>query len=236
MTKKYKDKLCVYCGLRPSTGGDHVFAREFFLVAHRDSLPQVPCCDQCNGEKSALEHYLTTVLPFGGRHASAATNLQMMVPKRLERNARLLGRLREGYDGTRIPLEKGQVEKLFVFITKGLLWYHWQVILGAGDCVAATVFRSEGVASLDHILSRLTPRNRVDVNLGDGTFVYEGRQTIDSPGSSLWRFAIYGGLCFGERSRDSEGKHSLIFAATGPRALMPRFWASVFGEELQPAS
>ena len=106
----------------------------------------------------------------------------------------------------------------------------------AEDCVAATVIQNAGAALLDRIFSGLKPRNRVSVNLGDGTFIYEGVQTLDSPQSNLWRFQTYGGLCFAEDSRDRNGKHALIFAATGPRALMPRFCASVFGEELQPAA
>jgi hypothetical protein len=54
---------------------------EFFLVKHRDGLPQAPACNACNGEKSALEHYLTTNLPFRGRHRDPVVNLQTMVPK-----------------------------------------------------------------------------------------------------------------------------------------------------------
>lgn len=43
MSKKYKGKLCVYCGERPSTKtGDHVFAREFFLESERDNPIKVP--------------------------------------------------------------------------------------------------------------------------------------------------------------------------------------------------
>jgi hypothetical protein len=41
MSKKYKGKVCVYCGKQSSTAGDHVFSREFFLVKHRDGLPRV---------------------------------------------------------------------------------------------------------------------------------------------------------------------------------------------------
>lgn len=235
VSKKYKGKLCVYCAKRPSTTADHVFAREFFLVNHRNGLPQVPACNVCNGEKSELEHYLTAVLPFGGRHRDASVNLQTMVPKRLQRNAKLRTRLAEAYTGEKIPLESGRIERLFVFITKGLLWHHWQSILGADDCAAATVLQTAGAVGLDHVLSRLKPRDRVRDNLGDGTFIYEGLQTIDSPQSTLWRFSIYGGLCFADDSRDPNEKASLIFAATGPRALMPPFWARVFGEEPQSA-
>jgi hypothetical protein len=236
MSKKYKGRLCVYCGDTLSTTGDHVFAREFFLVKHRDNLPQVPACAKCNGEKSELEHYLTAVLPFGARHSDAAITLQTMVPKRLERNARLRAGLAEGFTGDKLPLQAGQVEKLFVFIAKGLLWHHWKANLGKEDCVASTVFQEAGVSPLTYTLSRLKPRARVSVNLGDGTFIYEGLQTVDSPQCSLWRFLVYGGLYFCDEAKDPNEKASLIFAVTGPRSLLPNFWATVFGEKIEVAS
>jgi hypothetical protein len=158
-----------------------------------------------------------------------------MVPKRLERNLKLRDSLRAGYDGDKIPLEPSRVEPLFVFIAKGLLWHHWEIVLAANDCAAATVVHADGTDLLSYIFSRMNPRNRVDMNLGDGTLIYEGIQATDCAQFSLWRFLIYGGLCFAEESRDPHGKHSLIFAVTGPGALLPRFWASVFKEELQPA-
>src|ERR1700722_9395653 len=90
MSKKFKKKTCVYCcGKGISTTGDHVFAREFFLKSRRATLPQVPACAPCNKEKSELEHYLTAVLPFGGRHDDASINLETMVPPRLAKNAKL---------------------------------------------------------------------------------------------------------------------------------------------------
>jgi 5-methylcytosine-specific restriction endonuclease McrA len=75
MSKKFKGKTCAYCGEREAITGDHVFAREFFLPSDRADLPQAPICGECNNEKSKLEHYLTTVLPFGGRHPASAENL-----------------------------------------------------------------------------------------------------------------------------------------------------------------
>lgn len=66
MSKKYKGKLCAYCGRADADTADHVFAKEFFLPPHRDNLPKVPTCSRCNGHKSKLEHYAVAVLPFGG--------------------------------------------------------------------------------------------------------------------------------------------------------------------------
>lgn len=208
-----------------------MFAREFFLEKHRSGLPKVPACDACNREKSELEHYLTTILPFGGLHPDARANLKSMVPKRLKKNVKLHASLAESYTGDRIPLESGRIERLLVLIVKGLLWHHWGAILGADDCAAATVLRAAGAAQLDYVLSKLNPRDRVFRNLGESTFIYEGFQTVDSPKSTLWRFLVYGGLCFAENSRNPGEKASLILAVTGPRALLRDFWESVFGEK-----
>jgi hypothetical protein len=97
MSKRFKGKTCVYCGAAPSTTtGDHVFAREFFINVRRGNLPKVPACEACNHEKSKLEHYLTAVLPFGGRHTDSAQNLSTLVEPRLAKNAKLHSALSVG--------------------------------------------------------------------------------------------------------------------------------------------
>lgn len=95
VSKKFKNKTCIYCANATSETADHVFAREFFLLNQRDGLPKVPSCQQCNKEKSDLEHYLTALLPFGGRHENAKDNLKKMVPKRLKKNKKLHRELSE---------------------------------------------------------------------------------------------------------------------------------------------
>src|SRR5881394_1954463 len=90
MTKRFRGETCVYCAReQAATTGDHVFARQFFLSDDRVDLPKVASCERCNNDKSKLEHYLTTVLPFGGRLATASRILNEMVPGRLAKNARL---------------------------------------------------------------------------------------------------------------------------------------------------
>jgi hypothetical protein len=49
-------------------------------------------------EKSELEHDLTVVLPFGGRHPDAVANVSAMVPGRLRKNARLHKELAAGFE------------------------------------------------------------------------------------------------------------------------------------------
>jgi hypothetical protein len=60
----------------------------------------VPACRPCNTAKADLEHYLATVLPFGGRHADAAANLQDLVPQRLAKNLALKRKLATGMSQT----------------------------------------------------------------------------------------------------------------------------------------
>ena len=84
MSKIFKGKRCVYCGVRQATMADHVLARQFVPVEKRADLPKVPECAQCNNEKSLLEHYLTVMLPFGAQHVDAQSNLATMVPPKLE--------------------------------------------------------------------------------------------------------------------------------------------------------
>src|SRR5262245_43820090 len=96
MSKKFKGSVCVYCASKAAESRDHIFAREFFLKSDRKDLPQAPACKACNKAKSDLEHYLTTVLPFGARHDSATENLEIMVPGRLANNLRLTRQLQAG--------------------------------------------------------------------------------------------------------------------------------------------
>jgi hypothetical protein len=220
MSKMYYGKLCVYYGEKLSTTGDHVFGRCFFLVDQRGNLPQVPACADCNGEKSSLEHYLSAVLPFGGRHRDAAENLRTMVPKRLAKNAKLNASLVQGFTGEKLPLRQGQIEKLSEFIVKGLLWHHWQVILGSDDGVVATVYRDAGFAPLRETLSKLAIRDSVQADLGEGTFVYEGIQAREYPQFSVWRLALYGGMYFSD-SRLPDEKPCFILARTGRRERLP---------------
>src|SRR5262249_11320440 len=94
---KFRDKTCVYCTTRPATTEDHVVARAFFLAERRGNLPAVPACQPCNNAKSRLEHSLATVLPFAGRHADAAANLQQeVVQRRLAENQALHRKLAAG--------------------------------------------------------------------------------------------------------------------------------------------
>jgi len=205
-SKKFSRQLCVYCQERQSTTtGDHIFARQFFLETARKDLPKAPCCDECGGLKSKDEHYLTAVLPFGGRHADARENLTGMVPKRLARNEQLRRELSDGLDvsdgrATVIPLDTNRVQRLFERVTVGLLWHTWGVYLPSTHAVQSALLTPTGDAFFDRLFE-MNAANRVSVNLGSGTFEYAGAQGTDDSALSIWRYRVYGGLQMtGDRS------------------------------------
>jgi hypothetical protein len=164
MGKKYKGKPCVYCGNSVARAADHVFARDFFLPDRRANLPKVPACHACNHAKGKLEHYLTAILGFGGRHADASANLIQMVPGRLVKNLALHRRLSNGLgriwaqEGNLVvpvtlPIDSDKIGELFRFIVKGLMWHHWKVLLGPETAVWAGCLNQGSLLHSDELWS-----------------------------------------------------------------------------------
>lgn len=222
MSKRYKGKTCVYCATEgASNTGDHVFAREFFPAGKRDGLPVVPACETCNNAKSALEHYLTAVLPFAGRHVDSSTMLNEAVPRRLAKNQKLHRELGAGTtsvtveeNGKRcesiaIPMDSDRLTRLFAYIARGLAAHHWDVVIPPGHQVEAVVL-NPFFEPLFRELFLKRARNRVDGSIGDGAFLYEGAQAVDDPALTLWRFQIFGGLVMvGDAHVPEPGAHTV---------------------------
>ncbi len=229
-SKRFRDKQCIYCNEVPSTAtGDHLIARAFFLVSDRDNLPKVPCCKNCNGEKSALEHYLSSVMLLGGRHEPNVEALKLS-ERRLEKNLKLKRELgsksgiihrapfKDGEGRFGVPFDATKLVKYSRWVAVGLNWIH------GGDkfseiktvdikCVQITQHGDELLKNLiqsgDNILGE---------NLGRGTFEYSG--VVFSDGSnycSIWRFSFLGGFRTTDRaSNDSEA----IWALSGNNEMM----------------
>jgi hypothetical protein len=230
--KKLKNMICVYCATRPATTEDHVFARSFFLEARRGNLPKVPACEQCNKAKSDLEHYLSAVLPFGGRHVDAAANLQGSAPRRLAKNQALHRKLAAGISRgwtreagvyrptSTLPFEPEKLAQLFAFIARALAWHHWRALIRPANVWTGSL-NSTGESLFRPWMAQATVR--VTGNPGDGTFSYEGVQASDNPAMTLWIFSVYGGL---RLSGDPDAPHeevSKIGAITGSKRFMDHF-------------
>lgn len=229
MGKGFTGKTCVYCCDAKSVAGDHVFARKLFLESRRANLPKVPACKSCNGQKSELEHYVTTLLPFGGRHTDAAKNLVSMVPKRLEKNTALHTLLQRGMKRvwTRekgllmptgsVPFDWPMVEQWLVFVVKGLAWHHWKVLIGSDFSVEIFALTPHGEAVFQRLLT-MPAAERIRQDVGAGTFSYEAAQGIDIPQISVWEFSIYGGVKLRDRTAP-EQTVSKIGAMVGPKRV-----------------
>jgi hypothetical protein len=229
MSKKFKGKACAYCG-GLATGPDHVIGRGFFVPADRDNLPQVHACDGCNSEKSTLETELMAVLPFGGRHHAGQATLREMVPGRLKNNQRLHRQLMQGQgrtwaeddSGLVVPMttltvDAGRVLKLYEWIARGLLWFHWQVRLTDEHDITVLALGVAGEERFDRLFA-LRAAARVSENLKNGAFQYEGAQAGDDPSVTIWRFSMYGGIRFGDPDFPGEVA-TRIGVMTGPRRI-----------------
>lgn len=229
--KRFKGKLCVYCSQRPSTAGDHVFAREFFLPQSRGNLPQVPACHRCNNDKSTLEHYLTALLPFGGRHSQARENLASQVPDRLARNLRLARELNTGrgriwhdedtllLPTMTVPLDPKRTCDLFARIGRGLAWCHWKIHLHL-EHTSKAIFLSEAGRQVYARVFDVNAANRVQQELGNGTVSYGGVQSMEIPQLTIWRIRFYGGFMVAGDPSDPEAVSTEIGVATGPKHIV----------------
>ncbi|MDD5296803.1 MAG: HNH endonuclease signature motif containing protein [Rhodocyclaceae bacterium] len=229
MGKGYRGKLCVYCLEAEAEDGDHVLSRQFVLPEHRHNLPKVPACKRCNNEKSKLEHYLTTVMPFGGRHGDAGRILAEQVPGRLVRNERLCRELAAGTEqylvsengglwepSMTVPLDGRALEGLFEYMTRGLAWHHWRLTFGPGFVVRAA-FLSEAASRL---FEGLMARNgeRVNGKLGGNALDYEGVKANDGKGLTVWRMSLYRAVVAGDRGGTGrEERSSTSHCITAPK-------------------
>jgi hypothetical protein len=229
-SKKFKGKTCVYCcAPNASETADHVVARQFALERQRDGLPKVPACRRCNGEKSALETYLTTVLPFGGMHDDASEMLQSMVEKRLEKNPRLTRELSAGQTyriervvngvlipSMTIPLDHEPLRQLYEYIARGLAFVRWGLLLPPETCIVHAEFLSSAGQGLFLQLFGLGMQQRVSDDFGNGLFVYEAGMAKEPNELTVWRMSLYGARLADHVAGESV---SDAFVLTAPRRM-----------------
>lgn len=229
--KKYKGKTCVYCCVPgTSQAGDHVISREFFPVPMRSNLPQVPACTRCNGEKSKLEHYALTVLPFGATHPAAEPVLSGMVLSRLKKNLKLRNELTQGRrvrylskDGVNweqvmlLPFQGDEIVSLCKYIAKGLAHHHWNAELPPTECIVeGSYLTTAGRQIFDRYFAGQGNHTGLQV-LGGGIFTYEGVQSLESPEMTMWRISLCGAVVGGDERAPGE-RVDAVYVVTGRRA------------------
>jgi hypothetical protein len=178
-----------------SSTGDHVIPRRFVPEHLRANLPQVPACLTCNNAKSADEHYLATVLPFGGNHPAASAMLERDVPRRLQKNKRLHrglaegrcdGQLSEGDAITPTLTLNVEADRIIGFARRligGLHAYHWEPI-SKQMWVGAGVLAPAGQNFQLELMHMGGLRLRGDI--GDGLFSCAALRSMEPPYISAW--------------------------------------------------
>lgn len=207
MGKRFKGITCAYCG-EPgiSSTGDHVIPRQFVPEPLRANLPQVPACAACNNSKSIDEHYLATVLPFGGNHPESSAMLERDVPRRLERNRKLhqalaesQGQIRLNEDGvvattTTLMVEAERITRFTRRVIQGLHAHHWGPI-PKGTWVGAGLLAPTGVKFHHDLMHMGGVRLRGDI--GQGLFSYAALRSFEPPYLSAWWLRLFGGVMLG---------------------------------------
>jgi hypothetical protein len=232
MSKKFKSEICVYCNRRQSTTADHVFARGLFLVPERNNLIKVPSCKECNNDKSKLEHYLVSVLPFGGRHRDSEGHLAQLVPKRLERNQKLKRQLSSGIKKetpdencsteavVTIPFDGAKYIEYWRYVDKGLVWHHFHTRIGEDTSVYAISYTLESEEILQKLFLSLRSNKEVSETVGTNTVKYSGTQVKENQQISMWDFDLYNGLMLSGGEKAAGAQSRKVFAITGPKALI----------------
>jgi len=164
------------------------------------------------------------VLPFGYRHPDALETLETLVPGRLRNNRKLHAYLKANSTGQNIPFDGASMEKLFKLIVRGLMWHHWKLYINNETHSIRYSLLNANVAftrSFEEAFMRCPTREHVSEVVGNGAFCYEGKQEIDDPTRSIWRFSIFGDLVFGEGA-NSEPMPTRVVVMTGPKEAMDR--------------
>lgn len=231
-SKKYKNKICVYCRDTVSTTADHVFPRELFQKDQRAMLPKVPACKKCNNKKSKIELYLLSVLPFGATHDNAEKALSIDVKKRLDKNKKLHRKISKEYGFTYFLGPSGIFEKrMFVkydndklhefikFVGCGLMWFHWGEYLPVDCAIKVFTPSATGLKYLEKIFN-LKTEFMINTQLGDGTIRYKGVKSEKDDYITAWAVQMFGGLTISDTNQENIFRNSFVAMITGNQRLI----------------
>lgn len=232
MSKRFKNKRCVYCGAVSATA-DHVIAREFFPPNLRGNLPKVPACDRCNRKKSDLEHYLVMVLPGGGEHPAASAALDR-ISARLGKNRALARELGAGArelpgGGGMVPLRADAVTKYMCFVVKGLIFHHFNVVVSDRFRVEGAALRTGFAEGLEQMHRKFGGRmERIEATHADGAFEYVGHFAREFVPLSIWQMRLYGRISMageGDGMTPSAFEFgAIVMLAKPPRPFLGTGW------------
>ncbi|MFH2134771.1 MAG: hypothetical protein ABII81_06265 [Pseudomonadota bacterium] len=195
-------------------------------------LPKVPSCEKCNNEKSQLEHYLLSILPFGATHQNAEKALSIDAKKRLENNKKLHNEIRKGFSYQQIPIMGGGQEKRLTveldsdalhefvgYIGRGLIWHHWGRYLPLNCSFKIFTPSPVGIEFVSGFFN-LHSNRRVDIELGNNTVRYKGVMSEIDDGLSMWAIQMLGGITVSDKNQSFVFSNSFVAMITGSPEML----------------
>lgn len=168
-------------------------------------------------------------MPFGWNNREAGTMLESMVLPRLLKNIKLHTTLAAGktiaYQSMNggpwtsqmsLPVDGQKLMMLYKYITKGLAFHHWNILFSPEHILKVGFFTREGERHIDKLMS--LNGERVQRNLGNDTFIYEGVRSYESPYLTVWRMSLYGAE-LSESRKSMPERVTKAYAITAPNKM-----------------
>ena len=203
-SKQFKNELCIYCGIENSTtNGDHLFARALVEEKFRDGIKKVPCCNSCNNNKSLLEHYLASVLPFGNNQQNNVEMLRLAGDK-LKKNRKLHNSLSVGFQTVHIPggidsektitvpFDSTKLLEYAHYLTLGLLFLEFEY-KGKFFYPNVQFLGTEKMSNLITNSIYLLDGRKVEGKIANNAAIYESITSVGEPLISFWKYNFYAG-------------------------------------------
>ncbi len=198
-----------------------------FQLRHRNNIPKVPACKKCNNEKSKIEHYLLSVLPFGGTHNDAKEMLTIDALKRLKKNQKLFTSLRSEWGYCYIPQESKVLEKrmhvnfdpnmlhTFIgFVSLGLTFHHWGLYLPRDHEIKAFTPSPSGMRFIERLFG-FRAAHTTNETLGNNTVRYKGACSGNQEFLSVWAVQLLGGMTVATKNQAHVFKNSYVAVISG---------------------
>jgi hypothetical protein len=123
-----------------------------------------------------------------------------LVGERLAQNRRLQRELAQGMERVEerlvVPFDSTRLCRLFEFIARGLITYHWRAPLPPHCRAKAVILTADGRALFDRLIS--AAGSHIANDLSAGTFTYRGLRDAITPEHTVWQFTAFGGLRFSD--------------------------------------
>ncbi len=103
-------------------------------------------------------------------------------------------------------------------IARGLAFWEWGVLLPDNECVVhADFLTADGRVFFDKLFE-LNAKRTGQRDIGNGIFVYEGVQSLESAQLTIWRMSLCGALMSDDAKAPME-RVSVAYALTAPRRM-----------------